>query len=217
MVVSENRFPQLANVPLLEERVRRRPDLTWRRHLSGLASRSGADSPKFMAILDDLVHGQRRASHERRAHPRSVVTSRKIRCFSTDPDVEDVFYYEPTHVLIRDPELIRAISEAPSRRTERDRCHQVVGHRSRDTSRGCRYVAAVPDSVEARRLRRAANVRSSRKSNVELQFSRTFLGSCCRITIWRFGPLAIQGLWDDESTQFCRPPAANARGRKRDH
>ena len=97
MVVSENRFPQLANVPVLEDRVRRRPELTLATTFERIGEQVGtSDSPKFMAMLDDLVptcNVERPMSTEL---IRSIVTSGDNPSFSTDPDVEDVFYYEPS-------------------------------------------------------------------------------------------------------------------------
>ncbi len=97
MVVSENRFPQLANVPILEDRMRRRPDLTLGVVFERIGEQVGtSESPKFMAMLDDLVPA---ANIERPMSTeliRSIVTSGEHSSFSTDPDVEDVFYYEPT-------------------------------------------------------------------------------------------------------------------------
>ena len=96
MVLSENRFPQLANVPLLEERVRRRPELALAATFERIGEQVGSsDAPKFMAILDDLVptcNVERPMSAEL---IRSLITSPDFPMFSTDADIEDVFYYEP--------------------------------------------------------------------------------------------------------------------------
>ncbi len=96
MVVSENRFPQLANLPLLEERIRRRPELTLAAVMERVGEQVGSsDNPKFMTMLDDLVPAcnvERPMSAEL---IRSIVTANESSSFSTDPDVEDVFYYEP--------------------------------------------------------------------------------------------------------------------------
>ncbi|MGA7671227.1 MAG: hypothetical protein WBW04_12455 [Nitrolancea sp.] len=96
MVVSENRFPQLANLPLLEERIRRRPELTLTAVFERIGEQVGTtDSPKFMAMMDDLVPA---CNVERPMSPdlvRDIVTKNESSSFSTDPDVEDVFYYEP--------------------------------------------------------------------------------------------------------------------------
>ncbi len=97
MVVSENRFPQLGNVPLLEERIRRRPDLTLAATFEHVGEQVGTqESPKFMAMMDDLFPAcniERPMSVEQ---IRSIIVSDVNTSFSTDPDVEDVFYYEPT-------------------------------------------------------------------------------------------------------------------------
>ncbi len=96
MVVSENRFPQLANLPLLEDRVRRRPELTLAAVFERVGEQVGSsDSPKFMAMLDDLVPACNVERPMSADLIRSIVTANDNSTFSTDPDVEDVFYYEP--------------------------------------------------------------------------------------------------------------------------
>ncbi|HEX7104020.1 MAG TPA: hypothetical protein VF201_15355 [Nitrolancea sp.] len=99
MVLSENRFPQLANVPLLEERARRRPELALAATFERIGEQVGtSDAPKFMAIMDDLLPA---SNVERPMSPdliRSIISSTENPMFSTDPDMEDVFYYEPTQL-----------------------------------------------------------------------------------------------------------------------
>lgn len=97
MVLSENRFPQLANTPILEERVRRRPEQALAATFERIGEQVGtSDSPKFMAMLDDLVPATNIERPMSADLIRSIVTSSSQSSFSTDPDVEDVFYYEPT-------------------------------------------------------------------------------------------------------------------------
>ncbi len=97
MVVSENRFPQLANLTLLEERVRRRPELALATTFERVGEQVGTtDSPKFMAMLDDLFPVSNIERPMSVDLIRSIVTSNDNPSFTTDPDVEDVFYYEPT-------------------------------------------------------------------------------------------------------------------------
>ncbi len=96
MVVSENRFPQLANLPLLEDRIRRRPELTLAAVFERVGEQVGSsDSPKFMAMLDDLVPACNVERPMSADLIRSIVAANDNSTFSTDPDVEDVFYYEP--------------------------------------------------------------------------------------------------------------------------
>ena len=96
MVLSENRFPQFANVPLLEERIRRRPELALSATFERIGEQVGSsDAPKFMAILDDLVPACNVERPMSADLIRSLITSLDFPAFSTDPDIEDVFYYEP--------------------------------------------------------------------------------------------------------------------------
>jgi hypothetical protein len=96
MVLSENRFPQLANVPLLEERVRRRPELVLASTFERIGEQVGSsDAPRFMAILDDLVPACNVERPMGADLIRSIVSS-DASTFRTDPDIEDVFYYEPS-------------------------------------------------------------------------------------------------------------------------
>lgn len=98
MVVSENRFPQLANVPLLDERIRRRPELTMQAIFESIGEQVGTtDAPKFMAMLDDLVPACNIERPMSADLIRSIVASGVNPSFSSDPDVEDVFYYEPAN------------------------------------------------------------------------------------------------------------------------
>ncbi len=97
MVLSENRFPQLANVPILEDRVRRRPEMTLATTFERIGEQVGTtDEPKFMAMLDDLVPACNVERPISADLVRSIITAGDNPSFSTDPDVEDVFYYEPT-------------------------------------------------------------------------------------------------------------------------
>lgn len=96
MVLSENRFPRLANTTPLDERTRRRPEevlaITFERIGENVGS---TDAPRYMAILDDLVAA---ANLDRPMTPeliRDIVASPNYPQFSPDPDVEDVFYFEP--------------------------------------------------------------------------------------------------------------------------
>lgn len=97
MVVSENRFPQLANLPLLEERVRRRPEMVLATTFERIGEQVGTtDNPKFMAMLDDVLPVSNIERPLSVDLIRSIVTSNDNPSFTTDPDVEDVSYYEPT-------------------------------------------------------------------------------------------------------------------------
>jgi len=96
MVLSENRFPQLANVPLLEERARRRPELALASTFERIGEQVGSsDAPKYMAILDDLLPASNVERPMSADLIRSIIRATENPMFSADPDVEDVFYYEP--------------------------------------------------------------------------------------------------------------------------
>ena len=96
MLLSENRFPRLANQSPLDERTKRRPELVLARTFERIGDREQLDEGlRYMAILDDLVAA---ANIERPMSPtliRSIVRSDAYPMFTEDPDVEDVFYYEP--------------------------------------------------------------------------------------------------------------------------
>ncbi len=97
MVLSENRFPQLANVPLLEERARRRPELALAATFERIGEQMGtSDAPKYMAIMDDLLPASNVERPMSADLIRSIIRSTENPNFSADPDMEDVFYYEPT-------------------------------------------------------------------------------------------------------------------------
>jgi len=97
MVLSENRFPQLANVPLLEERARRRPELALASTFERIGEQVGtSDAPKLMAIMDDLLPASNVERPMSADLIRSIINSTEFPNFSADPDMEDVFYYEPT-------------------------------------------------------------------------------------------------------------------------
>ncbi|HVX30626.1 MAG TPA: hypothetical protein VHA53_09125 [Nitrolancea sp.] len=96
MVLSENRFPQLANVPLLEERIRRRPELALAATFERIGEQVGtSDAPRYMAILDDLLPASNVERPMSADLIRSIIRSDDYPMFSADPDMEDVFYYEP--------------------------------------------------------------------------------------------------------------------------
>lgn len=96
MLLTENRFPRLANQAPLEDRVRRRPEETLAAVFERIGEAEGSgDSVRYMAMLDDLVA----VANVERPMPadliRDIVQSPSNPQFSVDPDVEDVFYYQP--------------------------------------------------------------------------------------------------------------------------
>lgn len=96
MLLTENRFPRLANTAPLEERTRRRPEEVLSAVFERVGETEGAGSSRrYMAILDDLLAG---ANVERPVNAdliRAIAQSPDHPQFSVDPDVEDVFYYQP--------------------------------------------------------------------------------------------------------------------------
>lgn len=96
MLLSENRFPRLANEKPLDDRTRRRPEqvLTWAFERIGEREGSG-EAERYMAILDDLfavINVERPISVEAL---RDIILSPEHPEFSQDPELEDVFYYQP--------------------------------------------------------------------------------------------------------------------------
>lgn len=96
MVISENRFPRLANTAPLEERIRRRPDEVLAAMFERVGeAEGGAGERRYMVMLDDLlavVNVERPMNAEL---IRDIVRSPAYPQFSVDPDIEDVFYYQP--------------------------------------------------------------------------------------------------------------------------
>jgi hypothetical protein len=96
MLLTENRFPHLANITPLDERSRRRPEMVLAASFERIGEQVGSGSQRrYMALLDDLIAA---ANIERPMSAeliRSIIRAGERSGFSTDPDVQDVFYYEP--------------------------------------------------------------------------------------------------------------------------
>ncbi|MDI3341521.1 MAG: hypothetical protein QJR03_13425 [Sphaerobacter sp.] len=93
MLLTENRFPRLANQAPLEERIRRRPEEV----LAVTFERIGeADGGRYMAMLDDLLAVANIERPMTAELIRDIVRSPEHPQFTEDPDVEDVFYYQPS-------------------------------------------------------------------------------------------------------------------------
>lgn len=96
MVLTENRLPKFANAAPLDERTRRRPEETLGAIFERIGEQEGAGTERrYMAIIDDLLAA---ANVERPMSAeliRRLVLSPEYPQFSVDPDVEDVFYYQP--------------------------------------------------------------------------------------------------------------------------
>jgi hypothetical protein len=96
MLLTENRFPRLANEKPLDDRTRRRPEqvLIWA--FEHIGEREGpGEAQCLMAILDDLygvVNIERPMSAEAL---RDLMLSGDHPEFSQDQELEDVFYYQP--------------------------------------------------------------------------------------------------------------------------
>ncbi|HLI52113.1 MAG TPA: hypothetical protein VKU87_09960, partial [Thermomicrobiaceae bacterium] len=96
MVLSDGRFDRLANASPLDERTRRRLDETLAVTFERVGDVVESDGEsRYMAIIDDLLTV---ANVERPMTGdviRDLVRSDAYPQFSNDPDVEDVFYYQP--------------------------------------------------------------------------------------------------------------------------
>lgn len=96
MLLTENRFPRLANEKPLDDRTRRRPELVLEWAFEHIGEKEGAGAAqRLMAILDDLfaaVNIERPMSEEAL---RDIMLSPDHPQFSQDPELEDVFYYQP--------------------------------------------------------------------------------------------------------------------------
>ncbi|MFN3336431.1 MAG: hypothetical protein ACK42I_02885 [Thermomicrobium sp.] len=96
MLLTEQRFPRFAGQEPLDERTRR----SYERVLEITFERVGenvgtAESPRYMATLDDLVAGvnvERPLSAEK---IRQLLTSGEFPQFEADPDVADLYYFTP--------------------------------------------------------------------------------------------------------------------------
>lgn len=96
MVLNDGRFDRLANASPLDERTRRRLDETLAITFERVGDVVEADGgSQYMAIIDDLLTV---ANVERPMTGdviRDLVRSDAYPQFTSDPDVEDVFYYKP--------------------------------------------------------------------------------------------------------------------------
>lgn len=96
MLLTEQRFPRFAGQEPLDERTRR----SYERVLEITFERVGenvgtAESPRYMATLDDLVAGvnvERPLSADK---IRQLLTSGEFPQFEADPDVADLYYFTP--------------------------------------------------------------------------------------------------------------------------
>ncbi|HET7037718.1 MAG TPA: hypothetical protein VFI42_18715 [Thermomicrobiaceae bacterium] len=96
MLLTENRFPQFANAAPLEERTRRRPELTLAATFERIGEQVGTtDQPRYMAMLDDLLAASNVERPMSAELIRAIVTSGDHPDFSTDPEVTDVYYFQP--------------------------------------------------------------------------------------------------------------------------
>ncbi|HET9015483.1 MAG TPA: hypothetical protein VFN57_07800 [Thermomicrobiaceae bacterium] len=96
MLLTENRFPRLANTAPLEERIRRRPEEVLAALFERVGESEGAGaSRRYMAILDDLLAAINVERPVNAELIRAIAGSPDNPQFSVDPDVEDVFYYQP--------------------------------------------------------------------------------------------------------------------------
>lgn len=96
MLIDENRFPRLADVEPLDDRIRRRPEQVVARTFERVGENVGsADAPRYSASLVDLlaaVNIERPISVE---FLRDILTGGAYPEFSINDDEEDTFFYQP--------------------------------------------------------------------------------------------------------------------------
>jgi hypothetical protein len=96
-VISESRFPKLADTKPLEDRVRRRPEQVLAATFERIGEHVGStDAPRYSATLNDLLVA---ANIERPISIellRDILSSGTYQEFSLDENNEDVFIYEPS-------------------------------------------------------------------------------------------------------------------------
>jgi len=95
-LLSEGRFPKLADVKPLDDRARRRPEQVVQATFERIGDNSGsADLPSFSASFGDLLAAanvERPISSE---YLRDILTSGTYPEFSADDSSEDVYVYQP--------------------------------------------------------------------------------------------------------------------------
>jgi hypothetical protein len=95
-VLSEHRYPKLADAKPLDERARRRPEQVVAVTFERVGENTGtAAEPRYMAMFTDILAA---ANVERPVSPellRDILTGGTHREFSADESTDDVFYYTP--------------------------------------------------------------------------------------------------------------------------
>jgi hypothetical protein len=95
MLVSENRFPKLADATPLDDRTRRQPSAVLA-HAFGIAGeRVDSESDQLMAVMDELVAAANIERPMPAAMIRSIAESDQHPEFSIDPEADDVVYFRP--------------------------------------------------------------------------------------------------------------------------
>jgi hypothetical protein len=96
MLLTEGRFPKLADAKPLDERVRRRPEQVVAMAFERVGENVGtASEPRYWAVFSDLlsvVNVERPISAE---FLRDILTSGTYQEFTSDDTTEDAFFYQP--------------------------------------------------------------------------------------------------------------------------
>jgi hypothetical protein len=95
-LLSEGRFPKLADIKPLDDRARRRPEQVVQTTFERIGENVGtSDDPRYSASFGDLLavaNIERPISAE---YLRDILTSGTYPEFSTDESSEDVYVYQP--------------------------------------------------------------------------------------------------------------------------
>jgi hypothetical protein len=95
-VLTEDRFPKLADAKPLDERVRRRPEQVVQGTFERVGENvGGADSPRYWAVFSDLLAAANIERPISAEFLRDILTSGTYPEFSADETTEDAYFYQP--------------------------------------------------------------------------------------------------------------------------
>jgi hypothetical protein len=96
-LLTEGRFPKLADAKPLDDRARRRPDQVVQAMFERIGENSGsADQPVYNATFSDLLAAANIERPISAEYLRDILTSGTYPEFSADDSSEDVYIYQPT-------------------------------------------------------------------------------------------------------------------------
>jgi hypothetical protein len=96
-LLTEGRFPKLADAKPLDDRVRRRPDQVVQAIFERIGENAGsADQPVYSASFSDLLAAANIERPISAEYLRDILTSGTYPEFSADESSEDVYVYQPT-------------------------------------------------------------------------------------------------------------------------